>query len=102
MSTGYKIQDQDELHYLTFQIVKWVALFTRQIYRDIVINSLNFCQKNEGLEIDQKAKYIHDNPVRAGIVNNVDDYLYSSARNYADLSCVLEVSVLPLEIESRT
>ncbi|GHT49095.1 hypothetical protein AGMMS49982_01790 [Bacteroidia bacterium] len=51
MSTGYKISEQDELHYVTFQIVRWVDLFTRQIYRDIVIDSLRFCQQHKGLEI---------------------------------------------------
>ena len=33
--------------------------------------------------IQQKINYIHENPVRAGIVENEEDYLYSSARNYA-------------------
>ena len=28
----------------------------------------------------QKRNYIHDNPVRAGLVDNPDDYLYSSSR----------------------
>lgn len=31
----------------------------------------------------QKVNYIHDNPLRAGIVDNPIEYLYSSARNYA-------------------
>jgi putative transposase len=30
----------------------------------------------------QKIDYIHMNPVRAGLVNNPEDWLYSSARNY--------------------
>jgi len=29
--------------------------------------------------------YIHDNPVRYGIAEKPEDYLYSSARNYAGL-----------------
>jgi putative transposase len=32
--------------------------------------------------IDTKINYIHQNPVRAGIVVNPEDYLHSSARNY--------------------
>jgi hypothetical protein len=28
----------------------------------------------------QKLNYIHENPVRAGIVDKAEDYLYSSAR----------------------
>jgi len=29
-----------------------------------------------------KLKYIHNNPVKAGLVNKSEDYKYSSARNY--------------------
>jgi REP element-mobilizing transposase RayT len=177
MSTGYQITAQDELHFVTFQIVKWIDIFTRQVYRDIVIDNLRFCQQHKGLEIfafvimsnhvhllvrserealsdtirdlksytakkmleaitaeaesrrewmldlfefsarqhkrnetyqvwthenhaevaygnrfiDSKINYIHENPVRAGIVEKAEDYLYSSARNYAELDGVLEV-----------
>lgn len=41
--------------------------------------------------IDQKINYIHQNPVRTGMVSNPEDYLYSSARNYAGLSTVIEI-----------
>jgi len=177
MSTGYKIVDQEALHYVTFQIVNWVDLFTRKVYRDIVIDSLKFCQANKGLEIYafvimsnhihillrsstgklsdtirefksytakqillaiemelesrrdwmlnlfefaakqhkrnekyqvwthenhaeliysdnfifQKLNYIHENPVRAGIVEKAEDYLYSSARDFAGIGCLLEI-----------
>jgi putative transposase len=43
--------------------------------------------------IDQKIQYIHNNPVRAGIVENPQDYLYSSARNYVRLKGLLEVEL---------
>ena len=33
--------------------------------------------------LDQKMEYIHNNPVRAELVANPEDYLYSSARDYA-------------------
>jgi hypothetical protein len=38
MSTGYQINEQDELHYVTFQIVRWIDIFSRQVYRDMAIN----------------------------------------------------------------
>lgn len=44
--------------------------------------------------IDQKIDYIHDNPVRAGLVEFPEHYLYSSARNYARLKAVLDVEVV--------
>ena len=177
MSTAYKIYEKEGLYYLTFQIVGWVDIFTRKIYRDIAIESFKYCQENKGLEIyayvimsnhihllarggngnlsgiprdfkrhtskriievvrqkeesrrewllmifkyaarkhkrnnnyqvwthenraveifsnkfiEQKIDYIHNNPVVSGIVVNASDYLYSSARNYADLESVLDV-----------
>jgi REP element-mobilizing transposase RayT len=33
--------------------------------------------------IERRMKYIHDNPVRSGIVEKSEDYLYSSAGNYS-------------------
>jgi len=187
MSTGYQISEQDELHFVTFQIVKWVDVFTRKVYRDIVVDSLDFCQQHKGLEIyafvimsnhihllirsvigklsetikefksftakklleavntegesrrewmlnlfefsarqhkrnekyqvwthenhaeivygnqfmDSKILYIHENPVHAGIVEKTEDYLYSSARNYAGLDGVLEVIVIPQSVERK-
>lgn len=44
----------------------------------------------------QKVEYIHNNPVRAKWVENPEDYLYSSARNYTfdNRDCLLEVDLL--------
>jgi putative transposase len=42
----------------------------------------------------QKLDYTHNNPVREGIVEKPEDYLYSSARNYAGLRSVLEIDLL--------
>jgi REP element-mobilizing transposase RayT len=41
--------------------------------------------------IQQKLDYIHKNPVKARIVENAFDYLYSSARNYAGMEGLIEV-----------
>jgi REP element-mobilizing transposase RayT len=166
MSTGYKLSEKHGCYYLTFQVVGWVDLFTRKVYRDIVIDSLKYCQQNKGLSlfayvimsnhihllarsehgdmsglirdfknytskkfldvidsdiesrkdwmkivfayhaklknkqnnqiwthenhaelvysqkfIEQKLNYIHENPVRSGIVVKAEDYLYSGAKN---------------------
>jgi DNA modification methylase len=56
-------------------------------------NNTNFQfwqQNNQPVElrsnefIDQKLHYIHNNPVEAGIVLSPEEYLYSSAINYAN------------------
>ncbi|MBG6130176.1 REP element-mobilizing transposase RayT [Aquimarina sp. EL_43] len=46
--------------------------------------------------IKQKIKYIHNNPVIDKIVLNPEDYIFSSARNYADLDHELDIVVLNL------
>ena len=51
MSTGYQIQDQNGLYFLTFQIIDWVDIFTRKIYKDIAIDSFKYCMENKGLRL---------------------------------------------------
>jgi putative transposase len=40
---------------------------------------------NTSQMIDERLNYVHNNPVEAGIVLSPEDYLYSSAVNYAGL-----------------
>jgi len=93
MSTGYKINEQDELYYVTFQIVRWIDVFTRQVWTHE--NHAEIVYRNQFM--DSKINYMHENPVRAGIVEKQEDYFYSSARNYAGLDGVLEVTVIPFQ-----
>lgn len=44
--------------------------------------------------IEQKLNYIHENPVRAGIVKYPEDFIYSSASNYADMESLLDVTTI--------
>lgn len=178
---GYRIGDENAPYFITMTVVGWVDVFTRKKYRDIIIESLKYCQQNKGLElfayvimsnhihmiartpeknitdfirdfkkytskaiinaidntesrknwmlnmfkyvgsknknneqyqfwqndthpilmadnkmIKQRFDYIHNNPVDAGIVEFPEDYLYSSARNYAGKESVLSVIELPV------
>ena len=45
-------------------------------------------------DIIEELRALHENPVRAGIVEKAEDYLYSSARNYAELDAVLDVIII--------
>ena len=44
--------------------------------------------------INQRINYSHENPVRTGVVAVSEDYLYSSARNYAGLSSVIDIDLV--------
>jgi len=78
---------------------KWMLNHFKKAGEDNIRNKkLQFWnQKNHAIElyspdfIDQKLNYIHENPVKAGFVEKPEDYLYSSARNYADLDNLLDV-----------
>jgi REP element-mobilizing transposase RayT len=48
----------------------------------------------------QKLNYIHRNPVKELIVENPEDYYFSSARNYAGLSNLLSVILETPELRS--
>lgn len=71
MPTGYQIKEQNALHYITLQVVYWIDLFTRKTYRDIVIESLRYCQKEKGLEI--YAYVIMSNHVHLVIKSETND-----------------------------
>lgn len=188
MSTGYQIKDQEGLHFLTFQVVDWIDIFTRQEYRDIVIDSFKYSALNKGFQlyayvvmsnhihlvansstgelsntirdikkytcnriieaiqtinesrrdwllnrfrfkasqhsrnknfqlwthenhavylyspdfIAEKIDYIHNNPVKNGLVTKPEDYYYSSARNYAGLAAPIDIIVLTLPWKTYT
>ena len=178
---GYQIRDQYAIHFITFSVVEWVDVFTRQYYIDIVLESLRHCQKEKNLNVhawcimsnhlhlllsaggtitlsdilrdfkkytsrevvkaieandresrrnwmlwlfrsageknkrnekyqfwqqdnhpvecfsnevlESKKKYIHENPLRAGLVRNEWDYMYSSAIDYyCDGKGLLEIA----------
>ena len=48
---GYKIRNQAGLHFLTFSVMGWIDVFSRQSYRDIIIDSFQYCRKNKGLQV---------------------------------------------------
>ena len=51
MSTKYKIRHQHGLNFLTCAITGWVDLFSRQVYRDIVLESWRYCQTHKGFQV---------------------------------------------------
>jgi len=177
---GYKIRDQSACHFLTFSIMGWIDIFSRQCYRDIVLESMQFCRIKKALNIGayvimsnhihaiwtatnnnlsdiirdfktftskaitatienkpesrrdwllymfqfyanrtaandkfkvwtgnnhpeeihsgpfmrSKLNYIHENPVRAGLVAQPSHYLYSSASDYSGKKGLIEIDLL--------
>ena len=51
MTTGYQIKEQDKLYFVTLQVIEWIDIFNRETYRKIIVENLEYCIKNKGLEI---------------------------------------------------
>ncbi|PTB96385.1 hypothetical protein C9994_07545 [Marivirga lumbricoides] len=47
----YKIQDQQGCYFNTMTVVHWIDVFSRREYRDIIVESLNYCIGNKGLKL---------------------------------------------------
>jgi len=178
MSRNYKFYNPEGLYFVSFAVVYWLDVFTRNEYKDILLDSLSFCQKKKGMKIvawcimtnhvhlifrsitgekpelllgnfkrytsksivkaikensresrkefllsqfkkaatnssnvnnyqfwrhdnkpielwsnaviKEKINYIHNNPVEAGLVYRSEDYVYSSAADYAEEQGLLE------------
>ena len=46
---GYKIRDQHAVHFITFATVQLIDVFIRNVYANIIIKSLSYCQKEKSL-----------------------------------------------------
>jgi REP element-mobilizing transposase RayT len=177
----YFITDPFGTYYLTLTVVDWVDVFTRPVYKQIIVDSLNYCTQQKGLRLnawvlmsnhlhliarteapgtmsiflrdfkkftskkvvsaiqsesesrrewlldrfafeaqrrgraeqfkfwrddnhaewlhtprffDQKLQYLHANPVRQGIVEYPDEYLQSSAVDYAGRKGLVKVEIV--------
>lgn len=51
MSRKYKIADQESLYFVTLTIVSWIDLFIRNEYRELILDSIKYCQANKGLRV---------------------------------------------------
>ncbi|MCX6182092.1 MAG: transposase [Bacteroidetes bacterium] len=49
MDGKYKISNPEGIYFITFSVVGWIDVFTRDRYREIFTNSLNYCTEKKGL-----------------------------------------------------
>jgi len=47
----YVIQNNSAIHFVTFTIVGWMDLFIRPIYKNVIVDSLNYCITAKGLVV---------------------------------------------------
>lgn len=51
MSRKYKFWDQESIYFISFSVVNWIDVFTRNVYKDILLDSWRYCQKEKGLDV---------------------------------------------------
>ena len=51
MSRNYKFHNPESAYFVSFAVVEWLDVFTRNAYKDILVESLSYCQANKGMEI---------------------------------------------------
>ncbi len=51
MSRKYKFWDSNKMYFISFATVYWIDVFTRNEYKDELVNSFKYCQQKKGLEI---------------------------------------------------
>lgn len=100
MSQGYQIYDQNQLHFLTFQVVKWVDIFTRKEYKDIVFDCFDFCRKKKGLEL--YAHVIMTNHIHLIARAKEPVYLSDIVRDFKKFTANQLLPMLQSGSESRT
>jgi len=49
MSSKYKVGDDVIPHFITFSVVGWIDVFSREQYKELFVESLKYCQENKGL-----------------------------------------------------
>jgi len=51
MSRNYKFHNQERPYFVTFSVIRWIDVFTRRKYKDILVDSIKYCIANKGLEL---------------------------------------------------
>ena len=51
MSSKYKVGEDAIPHFVTFTVVGWIDVFSREVYKEKMLESLNFCTQEKGLVV---------------------------------------------------
>ncbi len=51
MSRNYKFRNPKGLYFISTAVVNWIEVFAKEIYKNVLIESLTYCQKEKGMEI---------------------------------------------------
>ncbi len=89
------------LYFLTLTVVDWVDIFTRPVYKHILLESIKYCQDTKGLEIYAwclMSNHIH---LIAGVKEENEDSLPDVLRDLKKFTSKKIVKEISWGIESR-
>lgn len=98
MKEGYIIRDQTLPHFITATVVDWVDVFTRNIYREVIIDCLNYCIKNKGMIL--YSYVIMSNHIHI-IIQSEDGKLSDLLRDFKKFTSKTILEKIQTEPESR-
>jgi putative transposase len=49
MSRNYKFHNKSGLYFVSFATVNWIDVFTRQVYFDVLAESISYCRKEKDM-----------------------------------------------------
>ena len=99
MGFAYKFKDHDGAYFVTCATVQWVDVFTRSIYSDIVVESLNYCIANKGLVLH--AWVIMPNHIHLVISRKGSSSLSDIMRDFKKFTSAKIIEAINSPIESR-
>ncbi len=77
MSSKYNISDHQSPHFISFAVVQWIDALSRPDYKEVILDSLRFCQKEKGLVLN------------AWVIMSNHVHLICSAKEEMNLSDIL-------------
>jgi hypothetical protein len=51
MSNKYKFTGNEVPHFIIMTLVEWIELFSKEKYKELIIENLKFCKKEKGLSV---------------------------------------------------
>ncbi|WP_316770030.1 REP-associated tyrosine transposase [Pedobacter frigiditerrae] len=51
MGLTYTIKNQEGQYFITCTVHQWADVFTRELYKEILLDSIRHCQKHKGLQV---------------------------------------------------
>jgi len=98
MSQRYKVIDSTQPTFVTLTIIDWVDLFVRLIYFKILDDSLNYCIKNKGLNVNA---YVYMSSHILMIISSHDNHLQDIIRDFKKHTSIQIIKAIKEYPESR-